>query len=104
MILHREDIRCVRNLHAIQGDVILLCHTPDLRLAAGQQDVDVQLLYRLGTSFQNFQGCIVPAKSVHNNFHRDTSPPQCGYFGFLIFYVFLRNSSNVCKERSEKAA
>lgn len=76
----------------------------NLRLAAGQQDVEVQLLYRLGTSFQNFQGALSPPKASTIIFIAIPPRRSAGYFGFLIFYVFLRNSSNICKERSEKAA
>ena len=87
MILHGNHIRGICNLHTVQRNVVLVRHTADLRFAASEQDVDIQLVYSFRTTLQNFQGRIVAAESIHYNLHRDYLLPQSRLL--LCFTNFL---------------
>ena len=55
---------------AVERNLILLRHTADLLFISGKHDINIKLTRRFRAALDDFEGGVIPAKRVYNDFHK----------------------------------
>lgn len=84
LVVHRDDIRGVHDLHPVERHGVLRRHPADIRLVSRQENGVTVFRHRQGCSPQDFEGGVIPAVGV------DDDPQMrflsvCGFHGFATF-------------------